>query len=62
MKGYNLDKSISNHNQQVYYNPNIKSLLFSVAGTHNLSDAGTDLYLGIGKLKDTNRCKEADTN
>ena len=62
MKGYNLDESLSNHNQQVYYNPTKKSLLYSVAGTHNLNDAGTDFYLGIGKLKDTNRYKEADTN
>ena len=62
MKGYNLDESLSNHNQQVYYNPTKKFLLYSVAGTHNLNDAGTDFYLGIGKLKDTNRYKEADTN
>ena len=24
MNGYKLDKSLSNHNQQVYYNPNEK--------------------------------------
>ena len=24
MNGYELDKSLSNHNQQVYYNPNEK--------------------------------------
>ena len=60
MKGYNLDEKLSNHNQQVYYNPTNKKLLFSGTGTHNLSDIGTDLYLGIGKLKDTNRYKEAD--
>ena len=58
--GYNLDKGLSNHNQQVYYNPNQKKLLVSVAGTHNLSDWGTDAYLAAGKLKDTNRYKEAD--
>ena len=60
MKGYNLDTSLSNDNQQVYYNPNKKSLLYSIAGTHNLNDVGTDFYLEIGKLKDTNRYKEAD--
>jgi hypothetical protein len=63
MKGYNLDENLSNHNQQVYYNPTKKSLLYSVTGTHithNLNDIGTDFYLGIGKLKDTNRYKEAD--
>ena len=37
------------HNQQVYYNPNEKKLLMSVAGTHNLRDVGTDFMLGIGK-------------
>ena len=25
MNGYELDKSLSNHNQQVYYNPNEKN-------------------------------------
>jgi hypothetical protein len=63
MKGYNLDESLSNHNQQVYYNPTNKKLLYSITGTHNFwdgKDVGTDFYLGIGKLKDTNRYKEAD--
>jgi predicted alpha/beta-fold hydrolase len=50
---------LSNHNQQVWYNPNTKKMLFNVAGTHNLKDWGTDLYLAFGKLKDTNRYKEA---
>ena len=61
INGYKLDKELSNHNQQVYYNPEHKKLLVSVAGTnpYNLRDWGTDFYLGIGKLKDTNRYKEA---
>ena len=59
MNGYELDKSLSNHNQQVYYNPNEKKLLMSVAGTHNLRDVGTDFMLGIGKLKHTSRYKES---
>ena len=25
MDGYELDKSLSNHNQQIYYNPNEKN-------------------------------------
>jgi hypothetical protein len=58
--GYKIDKDLSNDNQQVYYNPNEKKLLYNVAGTHNLSDVGTDIYLGLGKLKDTNRYKSAD--
>lgn len=59
-KGYVLDRDLSNDNQQVLYNPNEKKLLYNVAGTHNLKDWGTDLYLAMGKLKDTNRYKEAD--
>ena len=58
--GYNYDSMLSNHNQQVWYNPNTKKMLFNIAGTHNLKDWGTDLYLALGKLKDTNRYKEAD--
>lgn len=60
MKGYNLDEKLSNNNQQVYYNPTNKKLLYSISGTHNLSDIGTDAYLAAGKLKNTNRYKEAD--
>jgi hypothetical protein len=59
-EGYNYDSMLSNHNQQVYYNPNDKDLIVNVAGTHNLKDVGTDIYLGLGKLKDTNRYKEAN--
>ena len=58
--GYKYDSMLSNHNQQVWFNPNDKKLLYNVAGTHNLSDWGTDAYLLAGKLKDTNRYKEAD--
>lgn len=57
--GYKYDSMLSNHNQQVWYNPNDKKLLYNIAGTHNIKDWGTDLYLGVGKLKDTNRYKEA---
>ena len=56
---YVKDKSLSNGNEQVYYNKKKKKLLYSVAGTHNLSDAVTDGYLAFGHLKDTNRYKEA---
>lgn len=57
--GYNYDSMLSNSNQQVYYNPKESKLLFNVSGTHNLADVGTDVYLALGKLKDTNRYKEA---
>ena len=58
-KGYNYDPELSNHNQQVFYRPTDKKLLFTVAGTHNASDAFTDIYLGAGKLQDTERFKES---
>jgi len=58
--GYAYDPSLSNGNEQVYYNKTDNKLLFSIAGTHNLKDWGTDAYLAVGKLKDTTRYKEAD--
>ena len=61
-KGYILDDELSNDNQQVYVNRKKNNkLLVSVTGTrlNKLSDIGTDVYLGLGKLKDTNRYKEA---
>jgi hypothetical protein len=58
--GYNYDSMLSNHNQQVYYNPKDQNLVVNVSGTHNLKDWGTDAYLAAGKLKDTTRYKEAD--
>ena len=40
MNGYKLDKELSNHNQQVYYNPEHKKLVVSVAGTTNFLCSG----------------------
>jgi len=54
-----LVKDLSSHNQKVFYNPITKKLLLTIAGTHNLHDVGTDVYLALGKIKDTNRYKEA---
>ena len=61
-QGYVFDSDLSDINQQVYYNPRDKKLLYSVKGTNPLSlkDLGTDAYLAMGKLKDTNRYKEAE--
>ena len=58
-QGYVYDSNLSNDNEQVYYNPSQRKLLFSVTGTHNLRDYGTDLWLAAGKLKDTKRYQEA---
>jgi len=59
-KGYKLDKSLSNDNEKVFVNNKAKKLLYTIAGTHNLADVGTDIYLGAGKLQNTNRYKEAE--
>ena len=59
--GYVRDNELSNDNQQVYYNPIKHKMLYDIAGTHNLKDVGTDIYLAAGHLKDTNRYKEAES-
>lgn len=59
-EGYEYDKGLSNDNQQIYYNKDNGHLMMSITGTHNLQDVGTDAYLMSGKLKDTNRYKQAD--
>lgn len=59
LDGYKLDKKLSNHNNQVYFNPGNKKLIFTVTGTHNAKDWVTDIYLAAGKLKDTERYKSA---
>jgi hypothetical protein len=58
--GFIYDEALSNDNSQTYYNPKENKILYSVTGTHNLKDWGTDLYLATGHLKDTNRYKDAD--
>ena len=58
-KGYVFDKDLSNHNQQVYYHPQDKKLVVSVAGTHNVSDVITDARVMAGGLKNTDRYKQA---
>ena len=58
--GLKKDPELSNGNESVYIDPIHHKMVYSVAGTHNLSDIGTDLYLAMGHLKDTNRYKEAD--
>ena len=59
-QGYIYDGALSNDNQQVYYNPDSGKMLYSVAGTHNVSDIGTDFQLMRGKLNDTKRFKQAE--
>ena len=50
--GYQIDKGLSNDNQQVYYNPETNKLLYNVTGSHNLSDwVNSDLKLALGIQK-----------
>ena len=57
--GYIKDLQLSNHNQSIFYNKKKNKLLNSVAGTHNVKDVLTDVWLAVGGLKSTNRYKEA---
>jgi hypothetical protein len=59
-QGFIKDESLSNDNQTVFFNDKEKKLIFTVAGTHNLSDVGTDIYLASGNLKSTERYKSAN--
>lgn len=60
--GYLQDTDMSDHRQQVWYNPNEKKLLMTVAGTHNRHDVLTDVKLAFGgfrALQNTKRAKAA---
>ena len=59
--GYEYDAGLSNDNQQVYYNKDKNHMMFSVAGTHNANDIGTDLKMMVSKggVKSTDRYREA---
>lgn len=59
MNGYQLDKQLSNHNNQIYYNQKENKLLHNINGTNSFSDVITDGYLAAGKLKDTSRYKDS---
>jgi hypothetical protein len=59
-QGYTLDRELSNDNQQFYYNKNNGKLINTIAGTHNIKDIGTDIWLAAGKLQNTSRYKQAE--
>lgn len=47
--GYQIDKGLSNDNQQVYYNPENKKLLYNVTGSKSLNDwVNVDAKLALG--------------
>ena len=58
--GYELDKELSNSNQQILINKKTGHMVMSVTGTHNLNDVKTDASLMSGKLKSTDRYREAE--
>ena len=60
INGYELDKELSNGNQQVYFNKEKNKLHYKVNGTRNLGDWITDAIALTGNLKNTSRYKQAD--
>jgi hypothetical protein len=47
--GYLIDKKLSNENQQVYFNPESKKLLYNVTGSQSLGDwVNVDAKLALG--------------
>jgi len=47
--GYVIDKKLSNENQQVYFNPESKKLLYNVTGSQSLGDwVNADAKLALG--------------
>ena len=58
--GYVYDEQLSNDNQQVYYNPDSKKMIFSITGTHNISDVGSDLKMMTSGVKSTDRYRQAE--
>ena len=60
-EGYVKDKKLSSANQKVFYNKDTGNLLFNVTGSRSLKDfLVNDPMLAIGKLKSTNRYREAE--
>jgi hypothetical protein len=54
-QGYTKDKSLSNRNNQVYYNDKTNDLIYNVRGSNSIRDIPTNLALGLGFLKSTKR-------
>jgi len=60
--GFEFQTAYSSGKLQTFWNPDDKILLFSVRGTdpRSLTDLQTDISLGLGRLKQTKRYKDAD--
>ena len=52
----------SDTNHQVYLHPDKKIVYYNINGTQNLNDWGTDISLGLGRLKHTQRFKIEKSN
>ena len=57
--GYLQDTKLSDHRQQVWFNPNEKKLLMNVAGTHTRHDVLTDVKLAFGGFRALENSKRA---
>ena len=58
--GFKYDKNISTDENKVFKNRFTKDPLITMRGTTNLKDVGTDIMLGLGLEKYTNRFKDAN--
>ena len=59
--GYVRDGELSNSERQIYYNPKTNHLIHNINGTRTLKDLNTNLQLGLGNVKNTDRYKN-ETN
>lgn len=60
LHGYVLDNDLSDKNNQVYYHPKKKKLLYNVNGTSSAGDWITNAKLGLGiGYKESNRYKQS---
>jgi hypothetical protein len=60
--GFDFQSQYSSGKLQTFFNPDDGILIFSVRGTdpRSLTDLQTDISLGLGRLKQTKRYKDAD--
>jgi len=56
---YELDKQLSTHNDQIYYNKKDNKLLHNINGTNSLYDWVDNIKLGLGKFSPFGGFKES---
>lgn len=57
-QGYYKDKELSSAKNQIFYNPDSKTLIKNTNGTQDLGDWGTNLFMQSGLLSSTSRYKD----